>query len=155
MSNDLLFTAEGLEKIRKELEQLKGPERARIADNIREAKSHGDLRENAMYHEAKLNQRRLESRIAELERVVQYARIIETSGEEGKATLNCRVTLEDLEFGDTLTIELVGAFEADPINDKISIASPLGAAVLDRAVGDEIVVDAPAGEQRYKILNIE
>jgi transcription elongation factor GreA len=155
MSNDLLFTAEGLEKIRKELEQLKGPERARIADNIREAKSHGDLRENAMYHEAKLNQRRLESRIAELERVVQYARIIETSAEEGKATLNCRVTLEDLEFGDTLTIELVGAFEADPINDKISIASPLGAAVLDRAVGDEIVVDAPAGEQRYKILNIE
>ena len=155
MSNDLLFTAEGLEKIRKELEQLKGPERARIADNIREAKSHGDLRENAMYHEAKLNQRRLESRIAELERVVQYARIIETSSEEGKATLNCKVTLEDLEFGDTLTIELVGAFEADPINDKISIASPLGAAVLDRSVGDEIVVDAPAGEQRYKILSVE
>lgn len=155
MSNDLLFTAEGLEKIRKELEQLKGPERARIADNIREAKSHGDLRENAMYHEAKLNQRRLESRIAELERVVQYARIVEFSSEEGKATLNRKVTLEDLEFGDTLTIELVGAFEADPINDKISIASPLGAAILDREVDDEIVVNAPAGEQRYKILSIE
>ncbi|MFX8688981.1 transcription elongation factor GreA, partial [Acinetobacter baumannii] len=89
-------------------------ERARIAENIREAKSHGDLRENAMYHEAKLNQTRLEARISELDRMLQVARIVEEGSGDGSATLGSKVTLEDLEYGDNFTIELVGAFDADP-----------------------------------------
>lgn len=154
MSNDSLLSREGYERLQNELEQLKGPERQRIADNLREAKSHGDLRENAMYHEAKLNQTRLEARISELERILQHAQIMDDTAVEGQAHLGSRVTLEDLEMGDILKIELVGAFEADPVNDKISVSSPLGAAVLGQEVGATVEVEAPGGLQSYKILDI-
>lgn len=153
MSNDTMLSQEGYDKLKKELEFLKGAERQRIAQNIREAKSHGDLRENAMYHEAKLNQTRLESRIAELERILMNAQIIETAA-AGTAGLGSKVGLHDLEFGEKLTITLVGAFEADPINDLISVASPLGSALLDRAQGETIEVETPGGIQKYKILSI-
>jgi transcription elongation factor GreA len=154
MSHEVLLSQDGYERLKKELEFLKGPERTRIAENIREAKSHGDLRENAMYHEAKLNQTRLEARISELDRMLQVARIVEEGSGDGSATLGSKVTLEDLEFGDTFSIELVGAFDADPANDKISVDAPLGKAVLARVVGDEISVEAPAGVQNYKIVEI-
>ncbi|HJP83606.1 MAG TPA: transcription elongation factor GreA, partial [Fimbriimonadaceae bacterium] len=75
MANEVLVTADGLAKLKAELEELKGPRRQAIAEAIREAKSHGDLKENAAYHEAKLNQTRLESRIAELEKAVQIAKV--------------------------------------------------------------------------------
>lgn len=154
MSHEVLLSQDGYERLKKELEFLKGPERARIAENIREAKSHGDLRENAMYHEAKLNQTRLEARISELDRMLQTATIVEAKPNDGSATLGSKVKLEDQEFEDTLTIELVGAFDADPANDKISVDAPLGRAVLGRVVGDEISVEAPAGVQTYRILDI-
>lgn len=154
MSHEVLLSKDGYERLKKELEFLKGSERARIAENIREAKSHGDLRENAMYHEAKLNQTRLEARISELDRMLQTARIVEADPGDGSATLGSMVKLEDLEYEDTLTIELVGAFDADPANDKISVDAPLGRAVLGKVVGDEISVEAPAGVQTYRILDI-
>ena len=155
MSHEVLLSQEGFDRLKKELEELKGPERMRVADNIREAKSHGDLKENAMYHEAKLNQTRLESRIAELEHTLQIAKVVvRTPGDEGKAHLGSKVTLEDLEWGDTLNIDLVGAFEADPANDKISVVSPLGAALIDKVAGDEIEVQAPAGKQRYRVVSV-
>ncbi|ARU40229.1 transcription elongation factor GreA [Armatimonadetes bacterium Uphvl-Ar1] len=155
MSNDSMLSQEGFDKLTKELEFLKGPERQRIAENIREAKSHGDLKENAMYHEAKLNQTRLESRIAELERVLMHAQIIDMEHEEGTAHLGSKIVLEDLEWGDKMKIELVGAFEADPINDLISVAAPMGAALLGKRAGEEIEVEAPAGTQKYKILSVD
>lgn len=155
MSNDVLLSQEGFEKLKLELEELKGSERARIAENIREAKSHGDLRENAMYHEAKLNQTRLEARIAELERVLMNAKIVSGPKNAGEAHLGSTVVLEDMEWGDKLTIELVGAFEADPANDKISISSPLGNALLDQSAGSVVEVEAPGGTQQYKILEVK
>jgi transcription elongation factor GreA len=156
MSHEILLTAEGFEKLRKELEFLKGPERQRIADNIREAKSHGDLRENAMYHEAKLNQTRLEARIADVERSIQYARIVERTEEHAEsAHLGSKVTLLDVQFGEEFTIELVGDFEADPINDLISISSPMGSAVTGVKEGQEIEVRAPAGIRKYTIMKVE
>ena len=156
MSRENQVTREGFEKLKKELEDLKGPTRLRIADSIREAKSHGDLRENAAYHECKLNQSRLESRIAELEKAVQLARIIERpEGESATAHLGSRVKLLDLEFDDEFTVTLVGSFEADPSKDLISIASPLGESMLDKSVGDEIEVEAPAGHSRYRIVGVE
>src|SRR3954462_8041037 len=100
MANEFQVTAEGLAKMRAELEDLKGPTRHRIAEAIREAKAHGDLRENAAYHEAKLNQRRLESRVAELEKAVQLAKVIERPAGQKGAHLNSQVCLEDEEFGD-------------------------------------------------------
>ncbi len=155
MSNEVLLSAEGYQKLKRELEDLKTIERQRVADNIREAKSHGDLRENAMYHEAKLNQTRLEARISELERVLQFAKVVEETADADVAALGRNITLLDLEYKDEMVIELVGGFEADPSAGRISITSPLGAALMDHRVGDEIEVEAPAGTQRYRITKIE
>ncbi len=154
MANEILVTPEGLAKLKAELEDLKGPRRMSIADAIREAKSHGDLRENAAYHEAKLNQTRLEARIAELEKAVQTAKIVQRS-DSGGAQLGSRIKLKDLEFDEELTVELVGAFEADPSNDLISISSPLGDALLGKGPNDQISVVAPGGTQSYIVLAVE
>ncbi len=154
MANEVLVTAEGLAKLKAELEELKGPTRMRIAEAIREAKSHGDLRENAAYHEAKLNQTRLESRIAELERAVQSAKVIERDN-SGGAHLGSKVKLLDLEFDDEFFVILVGAFEADPSKDLISISAPLGEAIVGKKQGDEITVQAPNGTNQYRILSVE
>jgi len=155
MSRENQVTREGFEKLKKELEELKGPTRMRIADAIREAKSHGDLRENAAYHECKLNQSRLESRISELEKAVQLARIIEKKEGANSAQLGSKVKLVDLEFDDEFTVTLVGSFEADPSKDLISISSPLGEAMLNKLAGDEIEVAAPAGLSRYRVAGVE
>ncbi len=155
MSNEVRLSPEGFEKLTKELEALKGEERQRVADNIREAKSHGDLRENAMYHEAKLNQRRLEARISELERALQHAQVVTDTGPKGVANLGSNLTLEDLEFGDEMTIELVGDFEADPMMDKISASSPMGSACIGKKAGDKIEVETPGGMRNFKILSVE
>src|SRR5437016_6673626 len=115
MSSGVQFTREGFEKLKAELDELKGPRRAAIADAIREAKSHGDLRENAAYHEARLNQRRLESRIADLEKAFQLAKIVDQSDVQGStAHLGSKAKLRDSELGDEFVVTLVGAFEADP-----------------------------------------
>ncbi len=155
MSNQILLTQEGFVKLRAELDKLKSEDRRNVADAIREAKSHGDLKENAAYHEAKLNQTRLEGRIADLEKVLELAHIIERPDHDGvMAHLGSRVTIRDLDFDDQFDIQLVGSFEADPANDLISITSPLGSALLMREEGEEVEVDAPAGKQRYRIEKI-
>lgn len=155
MAEEVLLSREGYEKLVAELEELRINERQRIADNIREAKSHGDLRENAMYHEAKLNQKRLEGRIVEIERTLQYAKILEAEDEvEGGANLGTTVSLKD-GTGDVWDIQLVGAFEADPTEDKISVDSPLGKCVLGKKVGDTVEFEAPAGVQKYEIVQVK
>lgn len=153
MGSEVQFTREGFEKLKAELDELKGPTRMRIAEAIREAKSHGDLKENAAYHESKLNQTRLESRIAELEKALLTAKVVEPST-SGGAQLGSRVNLLDLTFDEELMVRLVGGFEADPANDLISIASPLGEALVGKAIGDEVEVKAPGGVTRYRIQSI-
>lgn len=156
MAGEILVTKEGLEKMRAELAELRGSERARIAEAIKEAKSHGDLRENAAYHEAKLNQRRLDSRIADLEKAIMRAKVVQRPDNEGDiAHLGSKVVLEDKEFADEFEIILVGSFEADPSNNRISITSPLGEALLGKVVGDEVQVEAPGGMQQYAIRKIQ
>jgi len=156
MSNEILLTQEGFEKLKKELEDLKGPSRMRIAEAIREAKAHGDLKENAAYHEAKLNQTRLDNRIADLEKVLQLAKVVSRpEGAGSSAHLGSKVKLLDKEFGDDLTVTIVGSYEADPAKDLISITSPLGGALLGKIVGDEITVEAPGGQQQYKVLEVK
>src|SRR5690606_30378827 len=124
-----------------------------VADAIREAKAHGDLKENAAYHEAKLNQTRLESRIAEMEKMFQMARIVDASEGLSGAQLGSQVKLHDLEYDEELDIHLVSSFEADPMTDRISISSPMGEALLGRQAGDEVEVTAPGGATRYRILS--
>ena len=151
----MLVSKEGYEKLKTELDHLKAVERQKVADNIREAKSHGDLKENAMYHEAKLNQRRLDNRIADLEHAVQVAQVVDHSDHpEDVAHIGSVVTVKDLEWGDELVLTLVGGFEADPANDLISITSPLGEALLGRTIGDEVTVVAPAGPQKYQVVSV-
>jgi len=155
MANETVLTPEGYAKLKKEVEDLKGPVRGRIAEAIREAKSHGDLRENAAYHEAKLNQSRLESRIAELEKTLQLAKIMDPKdADHSGAYLGCKVKLLDLDFDDELTIELVSSYEADPAKDLISISSPMGAALVGAAPGQEVEVEAPGGTQRFRVLEL-
>ena len=155
MAQEVLLTKSGFAKLTAELENLKGPERVRIAEAIREAKSHGDLKENAAYHEAKLNQSRLEGRISDLERVLNSAKIVERPDTGAQtAHLGSIVTLKDIKWGDEVVVSLVGSFEADPAQDMISITSPLGNALLDKVVGDEFEVEAPAGTLKYCVLEI-
>jgi len=156
MANEYLLTPEGHAKLKAELDDLRGPVRLRVAEAIREAKSHGDLKENAAYHEAKLNQSRLESRIAELERAIQNSKIVERPADAvvGSAHLNSKITLVDLDFDDEFVVTLVGAYEADPHKDMISITSPLGTALVGKVVGDQIEVEAPQGTNRYRIAGV-
>lgn len=155
MAQEILLTASGYEKLKKELEDLKGPVRLNVAEAIREAKSHGDLKENAAYHEAKLNQTRLEGRIADLEKVLQLAKIVERpETSDNSAHLGSRIRLKDLVWSDELVVALVGSYEADPAQDMISITSPLGSALIGKVVGDQIEVEAPAGKQRYEVLEV-
>ena len=156
MAYGIQVTKEGYEKLKKELEELQGPTRMRVAEAIREAKSHGDLRENAAYHEAKLNQTRLESRISELEKAVLHARIIERSEvATGFAQLGSIVTVLDIEFSEEIVITLVGSFEADASKDMVSIGSPLGEGLVGKAAGETIEVIAPAGTSKYTIIKVE
>ena len=156
MSDDVLRTKEGFEKLTAELEQLKTVERQKVSDAIREARSHGDLKENAAYHEAKLNQQRLDGRISRLEHVLQVAEIVERpSDSDNAANIGVTVTVKDLGFGDEIKMTLVGAFEADPSNGLISITSPLGSALVGKEIGEEFEYEAPAGIQRYKVLSID
>lgn len=155
MANEVRLTQEGFDRLKAELEQLKGAERLKVAEAIREAKSHGDLRENAAYHEAKLNQARLEQRIAELEKAVQVAKVVEApeSGAEG-AQIGSSVTLIDLEFDDEFVVKLVGSFEADATQGHISITSPLGEALLGKSEGAEVEITAPGGVSRYRVQTV-
>lgn len=153
MVNENLHTKEGHERLVAELDELKGPKRMAIADAIREAKSHGDLRENAAYHEAKLNQTRLDQRIAELEGIVMRAKIFDPAeADPNKITLGDRVVLFDEEFDEEFTITLVGSYEADPAKNLISIASPLGKSLHGKEQGIHVEFDAPSGVQRFKII---
>lgn len=155
MTNEILLTQEGYNKLRSELDYLKTDRKRQIADAIREAKAHGDLRENAAYHEAKLNQTRLESRIADLEKVLEFSKIVERPENSGeRANLGSFVKLFDKKFSSDFTIELVGSFEVDPLNDKVSITSPLGSALLGKAKDEEFEVKTPSGLQSYQILEI-
>jgi transcription elongation factor GreA len=155
MANEHHLTREGYEKLKKELEELKGPARMRNAEAIREAKAHGDLRENAAYHEAKLNQTRLDARIAELEKMFLLAKIVEHGDDNPAARLGSKVILLDLDFDDEMVIKLVGSFEADPSKDLISISSPMGEAIMGQSEGAEIEVSAPGGTTKFRILKIE
>lgn len=155
MANEIMLTPEGFEKLKSELEDLKGPTRMRVAEAIREAKAHGDLKENAAYHEAKLNQTRLDSRIADLEKVLQMAKIVHRpEGNDGFAHLGSKIKLLDKEFGDEIMVTIVGSYEADPAKDLISIGSPLGGALIGKGAGDELVVETPGGTQEYKVIEV-
>ena len=148
------MTAENLENYKQELEYLKTVRALEVAEQIKEARSFGDLSENAEYDEAKNEQGKVYSRIAELENLIAHAVVI-TDGSYAKDEVNprCRFEVED-EDGFVEEYCFVGSQEANPIEGKISDESPFGKAMLGHKVGDVVEFEAPAGVVTYKIVSI-
>jgi transcription elongation factor GreA len=149
------LTREGKEKLDAELKELKTVKRPELVRAIAHARSLGDLSENAEYHAAKEAQVHLERRIAELEYQLSRARILDSNNlPHGEARLLSRVRLLDLKTKEEEEHTLVTAEEADFDNGKLSIKSPIGAALLGKKEGEVVEVKVPAGSLRYKILSI-
>lgn len=154
MTDQYYLTAEGAEKLREELAELKGPRREAIAARLREAIEMGDLSENADYHKAKEDQGFLEGRIQELEFLLKNATIIEEKTKYTQVEVGATVTVQEEDF-EPEKYSIVGAKEADPRNGKISNESPIGKALMGKQVGDLAIAATPGGEIRLKILKIE
>ena len=155
MAKIIKITEDGLTKLKNELEVLKTQGRADIAEKIKVARGYGDLSENSEYDEAKNEQAKIEARIIELETMLKNVEIIEdVKGSAKTVVLGVKVKALDMEFDEECEYRVVGSTEADPGEGKISDESPLGKALLGKKIGDEVVVDAPAGELKFKILDI-
>lgn len=155
MEKEVLLTQEGFEKLEAELEKLKTVKRKEVAERIKQAIAYGDISENSEYDEAKNEQAFIEGRIVTVENMLRNARIIKDEDrQEGKVSLGSKVKVLDLEFDEEITYKIVGSAEADPLEDLISNESPLGSVLLDKAIGEEVDVTAPAGKFKYKILDI-
>jgi len=155
-NNGIVYlTRERLVELEKELHELKLHGRAEMAQKIGEARSHGDLSENAEYDAAKEAQQHLELRIAKLEQTLSRTRIIESKElPNDKVYILSKVTLKDLKTGETVVYILVSPEEADFEKNKISITSPLGKGLMGKTQGEAIKIPVPAGTLEYKILEI-
>ena len=155
-----LLTAEGLEKLKAELEELRTVKRQENVEHLAEARSHGDLSENSEYDAAKDEQARIEGRIQEIEQMLKTAEVIDNSKKrKTKVELGTTVTIEDMapEFEEDKLQQytVVGTTEADPFEGKISNESPIGAAILGKKVGAVVTVRTPAGDHQFKITKIK
>lgn len=155
MDKKVIVTASGLKALEDELEMLKTVRRSEISEKIRVARGYGDLSENSEYDEAKNEQAKIEARIVELESMLKNVEIIEdVRGSANTVVIGVKVKALDMEFDEECEYRVVGSTEANPLEGKISDESPLGKALLGKTVGDEVIVDAPAGELKFKILEI-
>ena len=156
MAKEFKLSAERLEELKSELTYLKTVREREVADQIKEARSFGDLSENSEYDEAKNEQGKLYSRIAELENILSNCSVIEENNhDDDTVRLGCRIIVEDAETGDVETYQVVGSQEADPMNGRISEESPFGKALLGAREGDLVVVEAPAGNIEYKVKSVQ
>ena len=156
MAKEYKLSAARLEELKNELSYLKTVREKEVADQIKEARSFGDLSENSEYDEAKNEQGKLYSRIAELEDILANCSVIEEhDSDPNSVRLGSKITVEDIELGERETYQVVGSQEADPMNGRISEESPFGKALLGKSEGDQVVVDAPAGRIEYKLLKVE
>ncbi len=151
-----LLTYTGLKKLEEELENLKVVKRKEVAGKIREAREQGDLSENAEYDAAKDEQRDIEARIEELEKILKNVEVVvEEEVDSEKINIGCTVTVYDCEFEEELEFKIVGSTEANSLQGKISNESPVGKALLGRSAGETVPVETQAGIMEYKILKIE
>jgi transcription elongation factor GreA len=150
------LTVTGAEKLRAELHQLKTVDRPRVIAAIQEARSHGDLSENAEYDAAKERQSFIEGRIAEVEGKLANAEIIDPAhiDADGRCVFGATVELEDADSGEVVTYQIVGEDEADIKSGKISITSPIARALIGKSSGDTAEVQAPGGVRSYEILDV-
>ena len=150
-----ILTYAGLKKYEDELQDLKVNRRREIAQKIKEAREQGDLSENAEYDAAKDEQRDIEARIEELEKILKNAEVVvEEEADLDKVSIGCSVKILDCEFDEELEYKIVGSTEANSLKGKISNESPVGKALLGKQVGDTVTVETSAGEFSYKVLSI-
>ena len=150
-----ILTYEGLKKLEDELQDLKVVRRKEIAEKIKEAREQGDLSENAEYDAAKDEQRDIEARIEQIEKILKNAEVVlEEEIDLDKINIGCNVRVLDLEYNEEEEYKLVGSSEASSLQNKISNESPIGRALIGARIGDVVTVEAPAGEIKYKVLSI-
>ncbi len=155
MIDKLPITKEGLEKLRQELHKILTVERPKNIKAIEEARSHGDLNENAEYHAAKERQSFLEAKINELEMAISRSEVIEIDKEPTeRIVFGATVELRNIGNNQNVIYQLVGPYESDPEYGKISVTSPLGKALIGNEEGDSIKIKTPGGVQEFKILEI-
>ncbi len=154
--NKIPMTAEGAERLRQELEQLKKVERPRIIQAIAEAREHGDLKENAEYHAAREQQSFAEGRIQEIEGKLSHAQIIDITkiAESDKVIFGTTVSILDTESEEARTYQIVGDDEADIKAGKISYQSPIARGLIGKEVGDVVVINTPSGPVEYEIEEV-
>ena len=151
------ITVAGLEKLKLEIEQLKSIKRPQIVAAIAEARSHGDLKENAEYHAAKEQQAQMESRVIEINDIIARANVIDVTKIEnnGNVIFGATVTLQDLGINKKNTYKIVGKDEADISKNFIYFKSPIGKALIGKSVEDMVTVETPSGEKSFEILGIQ
>ena len=151
-----LLTYTGLKKLEDELENLKVVKRKEVAGKIKEAREQGDLSENAEYDAAKDEQRDIEARIEELEKILKNAEVVvEDDVDLDTINIGCTVDVYDKEFAEEIVLQLVGSTEANSLAGKISNESPVGKALIGKKVGDVVAVETQAGVIQYKVLDIK
>lgn len=150
-----VLTRNGEQKLKAELDELKSVRRREVAEKIKVALSFGDLSENSEYDEAKNEQAIIESRIAEIEHTLAHAQIIDDDDiSTEKVGIGTVVKILDMDMDEEMEFKMVGTNEADINNGKMSDESPIGAAIMNRAVGDEVSVETPSGVISFKVLEI-
>lgn len=150
------MTAEGRDKLKNELEDLKVNQRPKVVKRIKIARSYGDLSENSEYESAKDEQSMLESRITTIEHMLQYAEIIDSNAsDKDEVTVGKRVTFQELPDEEPETYQIVGAAEADPMSGKISNDSPIAKGLLGHRLNDQVTIQIPAGNMKVKITKVE
>ncbi|HKZ12455.1 MAG TPA: transcription elongation factor GreA [Solirubrobacterales bacterium] len=149
------ITAAGIEELKAELAELKGPRRQEMANRIRVARELGDLKENAEYHTAKDDQAMMETRIKRLEERLRNAVVVEASdGSDDTFAFGRTAEVADESKGETVTWTLVGSTEANLAEGKLSAESPIGQALMDAAVGATVEVETPRGSKSFKVLKL-
>lgn len=155
VAKEIIISSEGLEKLKKELNELKTVRRPEIAEKIETARAFGDLSENSEYDAAKNEQAQVEGRIAELEEQIKYARVLdETELTNEVVHVGSRVTVQVDGSKKSIKYHIVGPMEADPFNGDISDDCPVGKALLTHHVGESVEVETPKGTVTYKIVKI-
>ena len=151
------ITIQGLEKLKVELDELKNIKRPKIVAAIAEARSHGDLKENAEYHAAKEQQAQMESRVIEINDIIARANVIDVTKVEknGNIIFGSTVTVQDLEINKKKTYKIVGKDEADISKNLIYFRSPIGKALIGKTLNEMVVVETPSGEKTFEILDIQ
>ena len=156
MEKKNLLTYEGLQKLETELQDLKVVKRKEVAQKIKEAREQGDLSENAEYDAAKDEQRDIELRIEELEKLLKNAEVVvEEEIDLEKINIGCKVKVYEIEEDEEMEFKIVGSTEANSLQNKISNESPVGQALLGKSVGDVVDVETQAGVIQYKVLEIQ